>query len=578
MHGVLTFGVFELDLGNCELRRGGIAVQIQPQPFKVLSLLVRNSGRLVSRDEIRVDVWGPATFLGFDQSLNYCIRQIRSVLNDDVSAPHYIETRQRLGYRFVAPVAELAPQPKEPTGGKIMLVVLPFQNLSGEDEQDYFSDGLTEEMTTQLGRLNPEKLGVIARTSAMRYKGTAETVEQIGQQLRVSYLLEGSVRRAGNRVRIAAQLIQVSDQTHIWAESYERDLGDVFALQSDVARAVGRQIQVKLGSREQKRLAQTRRIEPPALDAYLKGRYFWNKRSREALEKSARYFETAIQEDAGYAEAYAGLADCYLRMLDFNYMTTRDAIAKAQAATDRALQLDDTLAETHTSLAHRSFHEFKWTIADDAFRCAIDLNPNYGVAHYYYSNFLTAMGRFDEAVHEARLALESDPVSPATSVNATWVLFFAGRYAEAIDHGKRALEIDPGYTRTHYYLGLVYEEQGRYDRSIDAFRNALTPVADGPGPRAALAHSYGLAGERRKARTISKELEQMAAKVYVSPYDFVLTSLALGQVDQAIAWLTRAYEARSSYMAFVRTDPRLTPLHSDPRFSELVRIMEFPES
>ncbi len=576
MDGVLTFGPFELDLGNCELRRQGVPVRLQPQPFRVLSMLARNGGRLVSRDAIRADIWGSGTFLDFDQSLNYCIRQIRSALDDDVAAPRYVETRQRLGYRFVAPVTGSPPQPAQ-GGGKIMLVVLPFLNLSGDEDQDYFSDGLTEELTTQLGRLNPERLGVIARTSAMRYKGTTETAEQIGRQLRVNYLLEGSVRRAATRVRIAAQLIQVSDQTHVWAESYERDLGDILALQSDVARAVAREIQVKLGAGEQKRLSATRRMNPHAVEAYLKGRYFWNKRSRDALDKSARYFGMAIEEDPTYAEAYAGLADCYLRMLDFNYMITPDAIARARAATDRALELDDTLAEAHTSLAHRSFHEFRWTIADRAFRCAIDLNPNYGIAHYYYSNFLAAMRRFDEAVGEAQRAFESDPVSPAAGVNTAFILYLAGQYADAIDHAERALEIDPGYTRTHYHLGLIYEQQGRYDGAIEAFRKALTPTADGPGPRAALAHTYGLAGDRRRVLGLSRELEQIARNTYVSPYDFVLVSLALRENEGAMSWLIRAYEARSGYMAFVRADPRLAPLHSDPRYAELMRSMEFPD-
>lgn len=577
MDGVLAFGPFELDLGNCELRREGIPVPLQPQPFKVLSLLARNAGRLVSRDEIRADVWGADTFLDFDQALNYCVRRIRSALADDVSAPRYVETRQRLGYRFVAAVAESSTQAKRPVGGKIMLVVLPFQNLSGEEEQDYFSDGLTEELTTHLGRLNPERLGVIARTSAMRYKGTTDSVEQIGRRLRVNYLLEGSVRRAGNRVRITVQLIQVSDQTHVWADSYERDLGDVLALQSDVARAVAREIQVTLGSRERKRLAEGRRIEPRALDAYLKGRYFWNKRSKETLHKSVHYFESAIQEDSGYAEAYAGLADCYLRMLDLGYLSTPDAVGKARAATDKALELDDRLAEAHTSLAHRSFHEFEWAMADSAFRRAIDLDPNCGIAHYYYANFLAAMRRFDRAIGEAQRALEIDPMSPGTGVNATLVLYFAGRYTDAINHGLRALEIDPGYIRAHYYLGLVYEQEGQHDRAIDAFRKSLTPATEGPGTRAALAYSYGLAGERRKVLGLARELEQIAAKAYVSPYDFVLTSLALEENDLAMSWLTRAYEARSSYMAFVRADPRLKALHSDARFRELLGRMEFPE-
>lgn len=573
---VLSFGPFELDLGNSELRRAGAPVQLQPQPFRVLSLLVRNAGRVVARDEIRAGVWGPGTFLDFDQSLNYCIRQIRSALDDDVSTPTYVETRQRLGYRFIAPVADATARPGRPKADKIMLVVLPFLNLSGREEQDYFSDGLTEEMTTQLSRLNPERLGVIARTSAMRYKGSGETVEEIGRQLRVHYALEGSVRRTKSRVRIAVQLIDVSDQTHVWAESYERDLGDVLALQSDVARVVAGEIQVKLGSRERRRPVHARRIEPRALEGYLKGRYFWNKRSRAALEKSIECFRAAVEEDTRYAEAYAGLADCYLRMLDFNYMRAPEAIAQARTATDIALELDDTLPEAHTSLGHRAFHEFKWATAEKAFRAAIDLNPNYSVAHYYYGNFLSAMGRFPEAIHEAERTLAMDPVAPPTGVNLSYILYFAGQLDAAIAQGERVLELDPGYLHTHYVLGLALEQLRKYDRAITALRKGVAAVTDGPGWRAALAHVYAMAGERRKALALTRELERIATTAYVSPYDFALTSLALGDLDAAINWLTRAREAYSSYMAFVRVDRRLAPLYSDHRFQKLVRGMEFP--
>jgi TolB-like protein/Flp pilus assembly protein TadD len=449
--------------------------------------------------------------------------------------------------------------------------------LSGREEQDYFSDGLTEEMTTQLSRLNPEKLGVIARTSATRYKDSAETVAEIGRQLHVHYVLEGSVRRTKSRVRIAVQLIDVSDQTHVWAESYERDVGDALALHSEVARVVAGEIQVKLGSRDRKRPIPARRIEPRALDAYLKGRYFWTKRSRETLEKSIACFRTAIEEEPRYAEAYAGLADCYLRMLDFNYMRAPEAISHARTATDAALELDDSLAEAHTSLGHRAFHEFAWATAEKAFQAAIDLNPNYDVAHYYYGNFLAAMGRFPEAIYEAERTLEMDPVSPGTGVNLLFILHFAGRYDAAIAQSEKVLELDPGYGRAYYCVGLVYERLRQYDSAIEALRKGVTSVADGPGSRAALAHVYAMAGDRRKAQAVVRELERIAEIAYVSPYDFALTSLALGDLDSAVSWLARAYEARSSFMAFVRVDQRLSPLHSDDRFRELVRRMNFPD-
>ncbi len=269
-------GVFELDLKSSELRKQGVPVRLRPQPFKILALLAQRAGQLVTREKIRNQIWSHGTFVDFEQGLNYCIRRIRVALGDDAESPRYIETLQRRGYRLIVPVEEISGEQAPPGAGRVMLAVLPFENLSGAEEQEYFSDGLTEEMITRLGGLNPERLGVIARTSAMKYKHTDKSIHEIGRELGVYYVLEGSVRRAGSRVRIAAQLIQVSDQTHLWAESYQRNLGDILALQSDVAQAIASEIRVKLTPQEEARLASTRPVNPDAYEAYLKGRYFWN--------------------------------------------------------------------------------------------------------------------------------------------------------------------------------------------------------------------------------------------------------------------------------------------------------------
>ena len=574
---LLRFGIFELDLRSGELRKNGAPIKLQPQPFKVLALLAKHAGQLVTREEIRGQIWSHDTFVDFEQGLNYCIRKIRAALGDDVGSPRYIETLQRRGYRLIVPVEELSGRQAPSGGARVMLAVLPFENLSGNEEQEYFSDGLTDEMITQLGRLNPERLGVIARTSAMKYKHTGKSIQQIGRELGVYYVLEGSVRRAGNRVRIAAQLIQVSDQTHLWAESYERDLGDILGLQSDVAQAIGDEIRVKLTPQEQARLASVRPVHPEAYEAYLKGRYFWNKRTKEALQKGVRYFERAIEKDPGYAVGYAGLADCYLRLLDYNYLSPHEASARANAAAVKALQIDETLADAHTSLGHLGLHGFNWQTAEKEFKRAIELNPGYGTAHFYYANLLAALGRHAEAIAEAKRAQELDPVAPSASLNAAVIFYLARQYEQAIEQAEKALEMDPNFAPVYYYLGLAYEQKGIYGKAIATFQKAIAPSGRGPGSMAALAHAYGVAGKRSEALKLLKELKDLSKRQYVSPYDFALLFLGLGEKDQAFVWLVKAYEERSSGLPFLKVDPRLDALHSHRRFIDLVRRMDFPE-
>jgi TolB-like protein/Tfp pilus assembly protein PilF len=567
--GPLRFGNFQLDLQSGELRRGAARISLQPQPFRVLSLLAAHAGRLVSREEIREQVWPRDTFVDFEQGLNYCIKQIREALGDDARSPRFIETRPRLGYRFIANVEPPAPAASE----RLMLAVLPFDDLSGDEQQEFFADGLTEEMIAQLSRLNADRLGVIARTSTMRYKRTDKSIDVISRELGVSYVLEGSVRRAGRRVRVTAQLIQSSDQSHVWADSYERNLDDMLDLQCEVARAIAQEIQVKLTPNEQARLARRRPVSPEAHDAYLRGCYFWNKRTRDSLAKSVASYQHAIALDSQYAAAHAGLADCYLRQLDSNYLSPHEALPLASASARRALEIDDSLAEAHTSLGHHAFHEFDWAASERSFTRAIELNAGYVTAHYYYANFLVAMGRPDEGVVEAHRAIELDPVAIPVLLNGAFVFHLARRHGEARALAERALELDPDFIHVHHHLGLVHEQMGSHPEAIAAFTRAL---GRGPGTVASLGRVYGLAGMRAEALKCLNELEERSANEYVSPYDIALVAAGLGDLDLAFTWLEKAFAERSSGLAFLKSDPRLDALHGDERFAALARRMNFP--
>ena len=618
---LLRFGVFDLDPKSGELRKGGVEINLPPQPAKVLIQLATRAGQLVTREELRQQIWGKETFVDFEHGLNSCIKQIRAALDDHPETPRYIETRPRRGYRFIAPVQQLSARAVTPgalseglsrtaqrsgarrfsvaavglvvalfatgyfarlaptrhavsSGDKIMLAVLPFENLTGDPRQEYLSDGLTEEMITQLGRMHPERLGVIARTSAMQYKKTLKRTDQIGRELSVAYILEGSLRRAGDHVRVSAQLIQVRDQTHLWAESYERDLRDILALQNDVAQAIAREIDLKLTPQQQARIARVRPIDPRVYELYSKGRYFWNKRSEEGYSRAIQYFQQAIARDSEYAPSYAGLADAYalLGSMPNVELPRSEAMPRARAAAVKALELDEGLADAHTSLAFVRMHfDWDWPAAEREFARALELNPGYATAHHWYAFWLIAQGRAEEALQEIRAAQRLDPLSLIINTDVGEILYYGRRHDEAIEQGRRALEIDSAFALAHRLLGMAHLAKRQFAPAV-AELEATARVSGGRlDGLCVLGLAYAEAGRRAEARKVLRTLEQTSKQRPDLAYPIALVLAGLGERDQAFARLEQAHQKHDGSLILLQVDPLLDPLRSDARFQDLMR-------
>lgn len=572
----VRFGAYEVDLRSGELRKRGVKINLQDQPFQVLALLLQRPGELVSRDELQKKLWPTETFGDFEDGLNTAIRKLRTALEDSAENPRFIETLRNRGYRFILPVQSppgIARPLEKPE--KVLLAVLPFKNLSADPEQEFFSDGLTEEMIAHLGMISPQKLGVIAGTSVMKYRKTDKDVAEIGQELRVDYVLEGSVRRAGERVRISAGLNQVSDQTRLWAKTYDHLLTDIFAVQTEVAKRIADSLKVELLPSQNPRSAGP---SPEAYELYLKGRYFWNKRTQEYLNKSIGYFNQAINLDPGYAQAYAGLADCYA-MLGWNSMLAPgSALPMAKAAAVKALELSDTLAEAHTSLAFcKMFHDWDWAGAEREFNYAFELNPSYPVARPWYAFELSALGRHAEASAEVRRALQLDPFSLAIGASAGLVLSLAGHHDEAIQLCLKTLEMDPtGFYQTHFVLGASYAAKGMLKEAIESLEKAVSSSNRNPHMIAALGHTLAASGRQQEARELIGELLERDGANHVPPFNIAMVYAGLDERDETLEWLEKAYECRSLWLIFLNVHPMFEHLRPDPRFKSLARRMGLP--
>jgi TolB-like protein/DNA-binding winged helix-turn-helix (wHTH) protein/Tfp pilus assembly protein PilF len=627
----LRFSVFELDLRTGELRKQGLKVKLHGQPFQVLAMLLERPGELVTREEIRAKLWPGDTFIDFEHSVNSSIKRLREALGDDPATPRFIETLPRHGYRFIAPVEGEAMQelPLPTTGTEAMqesplrrhwvvaaagalvvavvavlfalnvaglrvrvlragravsepplqiqsLAVLPFENLSHDPEQEYFADGMTEELITNLGKISA--LRVISRTSVMQYKRTRKPLPQIARELNVDAIVEGTVQRSENRMRITANLLHAPTDRHLWAERYERDLHDVLALQGEVARAIAAEIQIKVTPNEQLRIGGSRQVNPEAYEAYLRGRYQWNMRTEESLEKATEYFQRAIDKDPRYAPAYAGLADCYSIFGDNGFRRPREVFPQARTAAMRALEIDPTLAEAHTSLGSvMKAYEWDWAGAEREFRRAIELNPNYSTARQFHGELLESVGRYEEAVAELKRACQLDPFAPRVYGILAWILYLARRYDEGMEEIQKGLEVDPDHAIFFYVRGQIYLQKGMHEQALADSRKAEGLLPGPYYPRLGLLRGYAVLGRKREALKGVDELKEISKHRYVMPTSLALVYSDLGDKQQAFGWLEKAYEERDPWLGLtLRSEPGFDRLRSDPRFQDLLRRMNFP--
>ncbi len=620
-----------------ELRKAGKLVRVQQQPLKLLGFLLEHAGAVVTREELRSRLWPGESFGDFDQAVNAAIAKLRSALGDSADNPRFIETIPKHGYRFIAEVVREYPESvpgagpggtpeqftvefaRPPTGSRAAestergnrisvrialvallvvvaaglvfwkyrvrtvsaakirsLAVLPLENLSGDPSQDYFADGMTDELITDLAQIRA--LRVISRTSVVMYKGTHKTLPQIARDLNVDAVVEGSVVRSGNRVRITAQLIRASADEHMWAESYEDDMRDTLSLQNRVASAIARQIRIELTPQEKSVLGSAKTVDPVAYEDYLRGRFFWNKRTSDGLMRAVEYFNRATERDPNYAQAYSGLADTYALLGDWQYaaMTATEALPKAKAAATRALELDNSLSEAHTSLAF-TLDGFDWDLksAGEEFQRAIELNPGYATAHHWYAWHLALLARHDEAIAEMRKAQSLDPLSLIINADLAELLVIAHRNNESIQQSLRTIDMDPNFAMAHNQLAQAYLANREPNKAIPELKKAIDLSGGSPTCTANLARAYIVAGDRSKALELIRELEAHSRPGSSHAPEVAAIYAALGEKDEAMNWLEKG--ALEKFNPGVLIRPGFDPLRSDPRFQSLMYRIGLPQ-
>jgi TolB-like protein/DNA-binding winged helix-turn-helix (wHTH) protein len=652
--GVYRFGLFEVDGRTGELSKQGRPIKLRGRPFDILLLLLSRRGDLITREELRQQLWPADTFVDFDHGVNSAMNRLREALGDSAENPRFIETLPKRGYRFIAPIdsierprvsrqsgsldgvdraavdlQEAAPPSKPepfasstspasehrslsvvsvsppsraalfaavgalavaiviaslyfrigrggpPHPAKMTLAVLPFENLSAEADQDFFTDGFTDEMIAELGKLDPDHLGVIARTTTRLYKNARKNIGQIRQELGVDYVLEGSIRRAANRVRITAQLVQTSDMTHLWAESYDRDVSDVLTIQSEVAMKIAQSLTLALRRPDTHSPRGT--SSSAAYDLYLRGRAFREQTTEESARKAIEYFQRSVAADPEYARAYAAIADAYwlLGAPGWEVDQPMGLLQRAQSNAERALAIDPQLADAHAVLAMiRLSYRWDRAASEQEIQEAIHLNPSSALAHQYYSTVLTSMGRFDDAIAEARRALELDPLSAPASTTLGIRYWYAGRMADAMIQFSKALDAHPEFAIAHWGLAQAHLANGNNARAVEALQRALELSGNSAYMRAHLAFGLAKAGNRDRAMTIQRELENESRERYQSPYHQALIALGLGDQPAMMRALERVFADRSGWMVFLPVEPEFASVRATPEFQRLLaRVM-----
>lgn len=570
------FGPFTLDFARYELTRSGEPVRLERIPMDMLVLLVREAGRLVRRDEIIERLWGKGIFFDSDNSINTAIRKIRRALGEDPEKPQYIETVLGKGYRFKGALHSTAPPPDAAVDRPgVMLAILPFDNLSGDPGQEYFSDGLTEETIMQLGRMAPHRMGVIARTSSMAYKRSGKSIRQIGEELGVDYVLEGSVRREADRVRVTAQLIRVKDQIHLWAKNFDSPQQSILDIHGEVGTAIATQVKLQLTPEQEDQLRSHHRVNQEARDLYLHGRYHHAKVTFRELQKAIGYFRRATELDPEFAMAYAGMADSFIRLPITSDIPAKTAFSPAKAAVAKALQLDPTSAEAYSCGAAIGFwFDWDFAAAEAAARTAIRLNSNYCTAHFYLAHILSNVGRHDEALATIRQVLVLDPFSLIANAMYGQFLYHAGRLDESVRQFQATLEMDSRFWVAHICLAKTYERLGRYPEALESCDKAWEFSGGNTEALSLGGYIYAISAQPPEAKAKIRELEEQKLKRYVPPYNLALVFAGLGQSDTALGWLEQALEDRDVHMTFL-LDHKWDRLRSDPRFTVIAERCGF---
>jgi TolB-like protein/DNA-binding SARP family transcriptional activator len=567
----VRFGAFTFDPLAGELRKQGRKLKLQGQPIEILAMLLGRPGEIITREELQKRLWPENTFVDFEHSLNAAVKRLRDTLDDSAEAPRYVETLARRGYRFIAPVEDTGLFHRFDARGETIdsMAVLPFVNASSNPDTEYLTDGIAESLINSLSQL--PRLKVMSRDSAFRYKGKETDAETVGRQLRVRTVFKGRITQRDSSVAIGVELIDARDNSQIWGQRYDRKLADILVLQDEIAKEITTALRLRLTGAEEKRLAKRYTENAEAYQLYLKGRYYWNKRTKDAARKGVSHFQQAIDQDPNYARAYAGLADSYYVLGYYSALPPKEAFPKAKAAAMKALEFDDSLAEGHAALAVviRDF-DWDWAKAEKEFNRAIELNPRYASAYEWCANLFTAVGRREEGLTQMKRAQEMDPLSLIINADLGRTFYFARDCDQSLEQLRRALEMDPNFGLAHVFLGQVYVQKGMFEKAISEFQEGIVLSSGSTYALARRAHTYAVAGQRGEAQKELNRLKELSEQEYVSPYDIAVIYVGLGEKDQAFAWLERAYENRSPWLVYLKVEPALDPLRSDPRFADLL--------